>query len=400
MPPAWRQRPGSFGQRGAGGEDVVDDDAGPPADVRREEPAPDPHGAADPLRRGPRGPVPSARRPARQRHQCTDPFREISGSLWPLRGGPPLAEGVRQREPAPRPPLRARLPQQEMDRAEAPFPEGAVAAWAPVPGRIPASSPAAALDGPAQCLGQHRLELALAVLLEGQHRLGQFLAVDPGSHDRKEDRPSTSMRAGACASARNGCLGQEPDLPFAGAAERQILRSAADTVHRGGQRQELAAARLLPGPQPAAATAGSRRGASPASRQAAARSGSGSRRQSPCQRLHAWTPGHGSPRGAYVDTAPAGRHRHADDARRKAVPSARERRVARSLQLGDQPFPSRWKIPSADWPKISSGPLPALRAVSPGQGASCWGCDGGQGQQFRRDVVGGRALHDRDGGVV
>ena len=212
-----------------------------------------------------------------------------------------------------------------------------------------------------------------------------------------------SIRAGACRLGPERVPRQQPDLPLAGAAEGQVLRPAADAVHGGCQGQQLgrraAAARsaalgsradvvaAVPGrPGRRRSRSGS---AGPAgaggARTAAAGLAGGFAPACPCGMLQRGrqaalqccgaASGHaasltvrrrrGSRCSRYVD-----RHRRMAS----GAGSAGEGRVMGPLSCGDQPFPSRWKIPSADCPKISSGPLPALRAVRPGHGASCWGC--------------------------
>ena len=135
-----------------------------------------------------------------------------------------------------------------MDGAEAAFAECGGAGGhrdEESPGR-----PGGGAEGRARPLASTDPELGLAVALEGQQGLRQFLPVYPGGHHRQDDvTPSMSIRAGACASARKACRVSSADLPCAGPAECQVLRAAADAFHR--ERPGPAARpRPRPGQQP------------------------------------------------------------------------------------------------------------------------------------------------------
>ncbi len=86
---------------------------------------------------------------------------------------------------------------------------------------------------------EHLRELSLAVLLEGQQRLGQLRAVGAGSHDRQEHRAVHVHKGRGLCFRPERCAHQQPDLPFAAAAERQVFSSATDAVHRRGECQHF-----------------------------------------------------------------------------------------------------------------------------------------------------------------
>ena len=76
-------------------------------------------------------------------------------------------------------------------------------------------------------------------LLEGQQRLRQLRAVGTGGHDRKEHRAVHVHQGRGLRFGPERCAHQQPDLPFAAAAERQVLSPAADAVHRRGECQHF-----------------------------------------------------------------------------------------------------------------------------------------------------------------
>lgn len=103
----------------------------------------------------------------------------------------------------------------------------------------------------AQPLRQRRPELALAVALEGKKRLGQFFPVHARGHHRENGSAVDVHQCRGLRLSPEGSACQYPDLAFACHAERQVLGTAADTVHRQGQRQQLnrGPADLVSGPQ-------------------------------------------------------------------------------------------------------------------------------------------------------
>jgi hypothetical protein len=108
------------------------------------------------------------------------------------------------------------------------------------------------VDAVAQTLGKDCLELVLAVPLEGQEGLGQFLAVHAGS-DNGEDHATVHFHQGRrLFLGPERVPGQQADLALTAHAQCQVLRTAADTVHRERKCQELGSGdrREIRGAQP------------------------------------------------------------------------------------------------------------------------------------------------------
>lgn len=213
--PCGMEHAGCFGQRGAGGQDVVDDDAAEPRHPCVPPPS-DPHGAAHALRPGAAA---QAFLAARQ-----------------LQDGPAgLGEDICDGQPAK---LLRRPAQQQVDRAEATVQVGLGAG-----GHGDEADLSGALSGCADCPSERAaeasFELLLAVPLERKQRLGEFFPVDAGSNDRKQHQPvhiHECRRTAFC--PERGC-GEAPDAAVARDAERPVFRPAADAVNRNSKRQEV-----------------------------------------------------------------------------------------------------------------------------------------------------------------
>ena len=90
-------------------------------------------------------------------------------------------------------------------------------------------------DRPSEGVRQNSPELPLSVALEGEDRLRQFFPVDPGSHDRKEDRTVRAHERGRGGLRPEGIPGQETEAALTACADGQVLPAAADALY--GQRQ-------------------------------------------------------------------------------------------------------------------------------------------------------------------
>ncbi len=214
---------------------------------RREESAADPHGPAHPLRAVPAAQrLLSPRRSARpgqtvagtgcQHRQPRSPGTSGAGSQAGLPEG--VDGGGARWQARCRRPVQPCPAEQHMDRAEPPSPVGAAARgdrYEQQSRRLPDSGP----DSPGQAFGQHPGELPLAVFFEGEHRLRQLRAVGAGSHDRQEHRAVHRHQGRGLRFCTERCAHQQPELPFAPAAERAVFGPAADAVHRRGECQDV-----------------------------------------------------------------------------------------------------------------------------------------------------------------
>jgi hypothetical protein len=79
----------------------------------------------------------------------------------------------------------------------------------------------------------------LAVPFKGKERLRQFLPVDAGCNDRKQDRSPDVHQRRRSAFRPEGFLGQAPDVALTGSAQRPVFRAAAHAVHGDSQREEI-----------------------------------------------------------------------------------------------------------------------------------------------------------------
>ena len=267
-----------------------------------------------------------------------------------------------------------------MDRAEAPLAEGGGARGhgdeeeAP---RLPGGGVEGTRQAPCQLDGQPRLAMAL----EGQQALGQLGPVRPGRHDGKQDGAVHVHQGRRLGLGPERPQRQQAELPRARSAERSVLGTAADAVHGHGKGQHLGRGCRRPVGQPCQRP----RVAATVSR--CRRCGRGKvricgqpprvgvfhppildrgvrrrkRRRRLCgQRIVRAAPLMRGTPPARVGTAPC--RPRAQGPAQAGTAVARLLAAARSagqpgkdgsmgpLSCGDQPLPSRWKIPSADWP--------------------------------------------------
>ena len=79
----------------------------------------------------------------------------------------------------------------------------------------------------------------LAVSFEGKEGLRQFLPVDAGCNDRKQDRSADVHQRRRSAFRPEGFPGQAPDVALTGTAQRPVFRAAAHAVHGNSERKEI-----------------------------------------------------------------------------------------------------------------------------------------------------------------
>lgn len=177
--------PRSLRERGAGGEDVIHDDAGAPADVGREDRGSCPHRAADASYAvsPPQPLLPT--QPSGAGHQCAEVVRNGVKGKCPGRDRPSFAECIGN-PASPESSPSVEVPQYEVYRAKTALPERAAGGG----NRDQAESlhvSCCSMDGSSQPSGQYRFELALAVLLERQQGLCEFLSINAGGNHRQDD---------------------------------------------------------------------------------------------------------------------------------------------------------------------------------------------------------------------
>ena len=218
---------GCFTNGGSGCQDVVDDNAGPPCNLRPGAGF-DPHGSPDALRAG------SPAKAFLPRRSFMAPGSQVPAGQQ--RAGPrDFAEDIRDLDawkPAHRP------FQQQVDRAEAPVDVGRCTGGHGDQQEA-VGTRCCCPDCPGQRVAQSSPKLMLAVPFERQQALRQLVPVHPRCHDRKQDGPRNVHECWGSAFRPERMPGQLPETAGAGRTKSPVLRPAADTVHRDRQSEEI-----------------------------------------------------------------------------------------------------------------------------------------------------------------
>jgi hypothetical protein len=213
--PGRMEGPGCFSQRGSGGQDVVDDDAGVSGDLVPGPPA-DPHGTAHPLCPGTTA---KAFLPAGQLQARPACFREDICNTQPRQPSWRAAEEHMNGAEAPVQVRSGAGGDRDQEEFSCPFRSGA--------------------DRAAQRASQASFELVLTMPFEGEQRLGKFFPVYAGGNHRKEHRPRHVHKRRGCALGTERGRGEPPDVAVAPDAERPVFRAAAHAVHRNCQGKQI-----------------------------------------------------------------------------------------------------------------------------------------------------------------
>ena len=221
--------------------------------------------------------------------------------------------------------------------------------------------PGRGVEGARQAPGQFGAQPGLPMAFEGQQALRQLGPVCPGRHHGQQHgavHVNQGRSLGLCPERPER---QQAQLTGARAAECRVLRPAADAVHWNGQGEHLSRRfgcpvaqprqrpRVAPAVSAALAVAGARSGSLPGPGWCGCPSsdpGPGAPPVVPGGPLCGQLPGRNLSRSL---------HRHPGDGGAAAVVRGGAGQPGNEgsmgpLSCGDQPLPSRWKIPSADWP--------------------------------------------------
>ena len=222
--------------------------------------------------------------------------------------------------------------------------------------------PGRGVEGARQSPGQLGAQPGLPVAFEGQQALRQLGPVCPGRHHGQQHGAVHVHQGRSLGLCPERPERQQAQLPGARAAECRVLRPAADAVHWNGQGEHLSRRFGCPVAQPrqrprVAPAVSRRRGRGRGKVRVRCRDPGGVAAHPPI--LDRVRPG-GSPAGRYVDNSLAGTFRgtftgSGDGGTAVVVVRGGAGQPGNEgsmgpLSCGDQPLPSRWKIPSADWP--------------------------------------------------
>ena len=103
----------------------------------------------------------------------------------------------------------------------------------------PCTGPGGGVEGSSQRPGQLGAQPGLPMAFEGQQALRQLGPVGPGRHHRQQHGPVHVHQGRRLGLGPERPQGQQAELPGACAAECQVLRPAAGAVHRNGQGEHL-----------------------------------------------------------------------------------------------------------------------------------------------------------------